>query len=68
MRAKPPIDDTFQSVGTFEVAAQEQIVVELSTEGAGNVHADAVQFLLSADPFTGFHHRLIDPLLTTMEP
>jgi hypothetical protein len=46
MRAKPPIDDTFQSVGTFEVAAQDQIVVELSTEGAGgNVHADAVQFL-----------------------
>ncbi|MCY2973267.1 MAG: FAD-dependent oxidoreductase [Planctomycetota bacterium] len=46
MRKTPTLADTFVSLGTFEIAKDQTIVVQLATEGTnGNVHADAVQFL-----------------------
>lgn len=46
MRAKPPIPDTFVSLGEFDLKAGDNVAVTLSTDNAkGNVHADAIQIL-----------------------
>ncbi len=46
MRAKPPVDDGFVSVGTFDLSAGETVSVTLSSKGAnGFVHADAAQLV-----------------------
>jgi hypothetical protein len=46
MRAEPPIEGGFLSVGKLDLKAGEQVSVVISTEKAGGfVHADAVQLL-----------------------
>jgi hypothetical protein len=46
MRKEPPIDETFISLGSLNLAKGESVIVKLSTEEAGGyVHADAVQIL-----------------------
>ncbi len=48
MKEKDSVDNTFVSLGTFDVKAGEKIAIIQSTEKAGGiVHADAVQILPS---------------------
>jgi hypothetical protein len=45
-KKKPPIDDLFVSVGTFEFSADKEAVVTITNEGAdGHVIVDAVQWI-----------------------
>lgn len=46
MKKTPPIDEAFISLGRFNLAAGESVVVTVGTKDAGgNAHADAVQIL-----------------------
>lgn len=46
MKEKPPIDDGFISLGSYDLTKGEAVVVRVTTEkAAGTVHADAIQIL-----------------------
>ncbi|MDA0587820.1 MAG: FAD-dependent oxidoreductase [Planctomycetota bacterium] len=46
MTKSPPIDETFISLGSLNLAKGESVTVTISTEDAGgNAHADAIQIL-----------------------